>query len=223
MSNNVRKLSRAHTNIVLVLESIDLADGRSYAKVDRACKNLEDWIADNPPPKLGERGGTSTRREEDEREDEGRLRRQVNHDIARARALVKSIERDADELYLLVVRNFETIDPSKLPPPAPQCVSCARPQNPKNPRDKGYFSEVAEPAPTAHKWWGRQMAVSVARFALCSFCRANAVANAKEAGDDEVATRHFPALKACEILNDKGPVAAGRWIQAQKPAARRSA
>lgn len=112
MTRYVDQLSRAHTDI----EQILARSGRQ-TKVDLARAHIDEWIAVYEPGTSGDpaRGGSSSPVEASERLEDHRVHRQACHDHERLPILVAQIETATRELYRLVVRNVETIHPSKRP------------------------------------------------------------------------------------------------------------
>lgn len=95
----------------------------------------------------------------------------------------------------------------------PGCRSCARKSGKPPKQIGGHFNPVADPNPHGAKRWGKALAESVEALPLCTFCRGHAVAAAQAAGAAEVTSKHYPPVKACDVLHrDGSESAAGRWL-----------
>lgn len=186
------------------------------ALLDLAAGHIKDWLPSGTMPAVGERGGSSSPVEAEDRVEAMKVARGAMRDDKRMKQLCAQLEALGAELYALVVRNVGLVDASKIPTRDPECVSCARPQNPKD-KASGHFSDVADPDPHAVRRWGSGLAASVGRLQLCSFCRTHAIASAKANGRDSVVpSRDYPPLKAVDLLCRQSEQAAGLWLAKQR-------
>lgn len=207
MRSSVGPLSRAHTDLEVVLAKVDRGTAertRRIARVDLALEHATEWIkATDPGRRAGQRGGSSTAAELADRTEDRRVHSQALRDHDRLdelvetletaarelKANVNTIEDSARELEALVRRNVEPIDHGKLPTETPGCVSCAR---------AGHFAPVRDDAK---------------RWRLCDWCYRYALAARREKGVAAALSRaHWPPEKAVDVYHRRGAQAAGRHL-----------
>jgi hypothetical protein len=124
------------------------ADPGHTTRIDLALSRAEDR-AGGRLPRDGDRGGSSTPSEADERKERDAVCRQAELDYHELGRLVGVVKSAAHTLERIVNRQAEVVHESKLPAdgPLPGCVSCAR---------FGHFEKVDERRPS---------------FRLCKWCR----------------------------------------------------
>lgn len=186
VSREADALSRALTSIELTLgfTTNGTADRpRRVRKIDLAVEHMEAW-RDFRLPRDGERGGSSSPTEHDDRLEARRVDQQVARDLQALPELIRTIETAAQRLYSLMLRNVETIDLSKLPKdPLPGCVSCARVEFKNGRPVGGHFAPVYDKSEKA---------------GLCRWC-----------WDARQATGKLPEVDECDVYHREGPRAAG--------------
>lgn len=197
MSREADSASRALTFLehVLAFTTNGTADRpRRIRKLDLAVEHMHAWRSERMPAD-GERGGSSSPREAEDRWDAFLLDRMVARDLRLVAELTRTIEHAARELYSLMLRNVETLDPAKLPKEAmPGCVSCARAEQKGTVKIGGHFAPVM-PATREGAIRGNRDAHAAG---LCRWCF-----------DVKEATGSLPLVDECDVYHREGPRAAG--------------
>lgn len=168
---------------------------RRVRKVDLALEHIKDWMT-RLLPRDGERGGSSSPREADDRVEAQRVGHQVRRDQEALAEHLKNLNVAARGIYDITVRNVETIDPAKLPlTPLPGCLSCARVEMKGSVRIGGHFASVM---PAEREQDGTRGNRKANDAGLCRWCW-----EAKEA------TGKVPEVDECDTYHREGPRAAG--------------
>lgn len=187
MSQITRRLESSQENLARLLT-------RDHGEhlIEVALYRAEQRVNEHQPVH-GERGGSSSPVEAEERAEDRKVSEDAAWFLARARVMVAEIERLSRDLSAGALRMLATIDYSKLPSPRePGCRSCARTEQRGQSRIGGHFAPV--------------YAKSEKR-GLCRWC-----------WDFERAEGELPPVQACEIYHVQGARSAGLWLAKRRAA-----
>lgn len=199
MSQTADRLARAHTDLDQILKHVETGTSdhrRHVRRVDLTKSHLDDWASTRPPANTGPRGGTTTIREAEDRDEEQRLARQILNDRDRLDELARRIENDARDLAVIVARYASTIDLGKLPRDhdVPGCKSCARTTLRNGVTIGRHFAPIRPDVPG---------------HGLCDWCYRYALARAE---GHPITSEHYPPIEACDLFHTQSPRAAGLWL-----------
>jgi hypothetical protein len=196
-------LYRALRDITILLEPVEVGppDRRRWVKrVDLAVHNARANIAESLSSGDGERGGTTSVTEAEDRAEEQRVHNQAIQDLPLLERKPEELAHLASSLFAAGRRQTETLHPSKLPGDGaiPQCASCKRDRWDKTAQSKigGHFAPLRE---------------DVKRHGLCDWCYRHALASANERGRS-ITRDDWPPVEACHKRHTVSARAAHRWL-----------
>lgn len=184
---------------------------RRVRRLDLALEHMADWAA-RLLPRDGQRGGSSSPTETEDRVEAQRLGHSLRQDRAKLAEHLKNLNHAARGIYDITARYVETIDYSKLPSEEriPGCVSCARVETVKGIRLGGHFWPIV-PEKDEYGEHGKLVQRGNAEAhaeKLCRWCF-----------EKKRATGELPPVQACDIYHTQSPAMAGRWLAKQEPKA----
>lgn len=184
---------RADLDVVLTKRNEGTADFvREVPRIDTAMQRALDRSGAGSLPTDGERGGSSSPKDVDERRMAERVARQAAKDAHDIGVLVARMKADAATLRHITDRQAEVVDGTKNTDAGlPGCRSCARKEDDNGVTIGGQWAEVYEKSKAS---------------GLCRDC-----------WEFESAMDAIPPVKWCHLLHTQKKRAANRWLALNHP------
>lgn len=176
---------------------------RRFTRIGFALKQARVRIAEKVWSE-GERGGSSSPREAEDRLEARRVHAQAVKDDEELPAGIRGSLHLMRNVKSGIVRNTQVIDDVPIPD-IPGCRSCARVGREKGQRIGGHFAPAMPSKDESVEGVTVKGNAAAAREKLCRWCF-----------DHFSATGDLPPVKACDMYHRVSAAAAGRWLAGQK-------